>query len=62
VPTLRVFQSAGPHGNCIIALQAACYSRLEIFVLIAIDRIKGAGAAPSIKLVDHDFVRIRMNV
>ena len=50
-----------PDGNCIMALQAACYSRLGIFVLIVIDRIKRAGA-PSIKLVDHDSVRIRMNV
>ena len=50
-----------PHGNCIMALQAACYSRREIFVLIVIDRIKRAGA-PSIKLVDHDPVRIRMNI
>jgi hypothetical protein len=62
VLTLRVFQSVEePHGNCITALQAACYSRLGIFVLIAINRIKRA-RDPSIKLVDHDPVRIRMNV
>ena len=38
---------------------AAWYLRLEI--LIAIDRSKRAGD-PSIKLVDHDPVRIRMNI
>ena len=38
---------------------AAEFLRLEI--LIAIDRSKRAGD-PSIKLVDHDPVRIRMNV
>jgi hypothetical protein len=40
---------------------AAGCLRLGIFVLIAIDRIKRAGD-PSIKLVDHDPVRIRMNI
>ena len=34
---------------------------IEIFVLIAIDRIKRA-RDPSIKLVDHDPVWIRMNI
>jgi len=36
-------------------------NRFEIFVVIAIDRCKRAGD-PSIKLVDHDPVRIRMNI
>ena len=60
-PTLRVFQSAGGHGNCIDGAAGSVLLKARDFVLIAIDRSKRAGA-PSIKLVDHDPVRIRMNI
>ena len=58
-PTLRVFQSAEEPQKLRHGAASSVLRRLEI--LIAINRIKGAGA-PSFKLVDHDPVRIRMNI
>src|SRR5437764_5974807 len=48
--------------NCIDgAASRVLFAARDFCLLIAINRIKRAGA-PSIKLVDHDSVRIRMNI
>jgi hypothetical protein len=48
--------------NCIDgAASRVLFAARNFCLLIAINRIKRAGA-PSIKLVDHEPVRIRMNV
>ena len=62
VNKLKVETDAGGYQllTSLKMLQAAA-GRLRLEILIVIDRIKRAGD-PSIKFVDHDSVRIRMNI
>ena len=58
-PSLPVRES--PY-NCIDgAASRVLLAARDFYLLIVIDRTKRAGD-PSIKLVDHDPVRIRMNI
>jgi hypothetical protein len=57
-PSLPVCES---RYNCIDGATSKVLAARDFYPLIAIDRSKRA-EAPSNKLVDHDPVRIRMNI